>query len=348
MARGSPLKSNFTAGEISPRLDGRTDLAWYPNAARTLQNMTVLPHGPATRRPGTVYQVEVKDSSKFTRLLEFEFSQADASIIEAGENYLRFHRDRARITAPVIAASITNGDFTSDIAGWTDESTGTGAISHDAGLGRLNLDGVSGGANVAIAQQSVTTTDLGVLHVLTFETFLIGTGELIQTDIDVFVGSSSGANDLLERIVTEGSHSVSFTPAASPFFLQFRFPKDKTVQIDNVALTSGGSPSAAQPVEIPSPWLAADLPALKYDQSNDVVWLVHPDRFARKLERRSDHDWSLVLFETVDGPWGLENIDTGATLNPSAATGYGINITAVGKDPFWAATDVGRLVRINH
>jgi hypothetical protein len=348
MARASPLKTSFSGGEITPRLDGQVNLPFYPNSARTLQNMIVLPHGPATRRPGSIFQDEVKDSSKFTRLLEFEFSQADAVAIEAGENYFRFYRDRARITAPVVAATITNGDFTSDTSGWTDESTGTGAISHDATLGRLNLDGVSGGANVAIAQQEVTTTDLGVLHVLTFDTFLLGTGELIQTDIDVFVGSSSGDNDLLERIVTDGSHSVSFTPAASPFFIQFRFPKDKTVQIDNVALTSGGSPSEAQPVEIPTPWLAADLPGLKYDQSNDVVWLVHPDRFARKLERRSDHDWSLVLFETVDGPWGLENIAGGVQLNPSATTGLGITITATGKDPFWFATDVGRLVRINH
>lgn len=352
MARASPLKTNFTAGEISPRLDGRVDLPWYANGARTLKNMIVLPHGPATRRPGSIFVNEVKDSSKFTRLLEFEFSQGDASVIEAGENYLRFYRNRARITAPIVAAAITNGTFDADIAGWTDVSAAPGTISHDATLGRLNLDAKSSGNFFGAAEQSVATTDLNTLHVLSFETFLLGVGSPKKTVIKVTVGSSSGGTQFFEREVTDGSHSISFTPTASPFFLRFRFDRDRandrTVQIDNVKLVSGGSPSAAQPVEISTPWLATELAALKYDQSNDVVWLVHPDHFIRTLERRSDYDWSLELFETVDGPWGLENVDTGITLNPSATTGYGITITAAGKDPFWVSTDVGRLVRILH
>ena len=51
MAKASPAFTNFTAGELSPRLDGRTDLAKYQNGCKTLQNFIVHPHGGASREP---------------------------------------------------------------------------------------------------------------------------------------------------------------------------------------------------------------------------------------------------------------------------------------------------------
>ena len=74
MARSTIAFTNFTAGELSPRLDGRTDLGKYFNGCKTLENMVVHPHGAATRRPGTQFIHEVKTSSAQTRLIPFEFS----------------------------------------------------------------------------------------------------------------------------------------------------------------------------------------------------------------------------------------------------------------------------------
>ena len=68
MARTTIAFTNFTAGELSPRLDGRTDLSKYFNGCKTLENMVVHPHGAATRRPGTKFIHEVKTRSKSTRL----------------------------------------------------------------------------------------------------------------------------------------------------------------------------------------------------------------------------------------------------------------------------------------
>ena len=45
MARTKYIQTNFTAGEISPRLDSRIDLSKYQNGAKSIQNFTVLPHG---------------------------------------------------------------------------------------------------------------------------------------------------------------------------------------------------------------------------------------------------------------------------------------------------------------
>ena len=69
MARVAAQLTNFTAGELSPRLDGRVDLAKYPAGCATVENMVIYPHGAAARRPGTQYIAEVKSSAAKTRYL---------------------------------------------------------------------------------------------------------------------------------------------------------------------------------------------------------------------------------------------------------------------------------------
>ena len=99
MPKAAPIQTNFTAGEISPRLAGRVDLSKYYNACRTIQNMVVFPHGGVTKRPGLRYVAEVKDSDEQVRLIPFEFSVEQAYMIEAGHKYLRFFADQGQIMA---------------------------------------------------------------------------------------------------------------------------------------------------------------------------------------------------------------------------------------------------------
>ena len=97
MARVAVQLTNFTGGELSPRLDGRNDLAKYSTGCKTLENMVVYPHGSAARRSGTQYVAEVKDSSKETRLIPFEFSTTQTYILEFGDQYIRFYKDNGQI-----------------------------------------------------------------------------------------------------------------------------------------------------------------------------------------------------------------------------------------------------------
>ena len=78
MARSAPSLSTFTAGEISPRLEGRITLEKYKAGLSDLTNMVVQPHGGVTRRPGTQYLGTVKDSSVKSRLIPFQFKTTDS------------------------------------------------------------------------------------------------------------------------------------------------------------------------------------------------------------------------------------------------------------------------------
>jgi len=90
---------SFTAGQLSPRMEGRTDFQKYFSSGKTINNFVVQPHGPITRRPGTHFVSEVKDSSKATRLIPFSFSTTQTYILEFGNQYIRFYKDDGQISS---------------------------------------------------------------------------------------------------------------------------------------------------------------------------------------------------------------------------------------------------------
>ena len=98
MARVHPFQTNFTAGELTPKLAGQVDFKKYNNGVEEMQNMTVFPQGGATRRYGGRFVAEVKDSSKATRIIPFEFNITQSYILELGDQYIRFYKDNGQIT----------------------------------------------------------------------------------------------------------------------------------------------------------------------------------------------------------------------------------------------------------
>lgn len=91
MPKASWMQNSFNAGEWSPKLRGRADLEKYGNACEILENFIPQIYGPATKRPGTRFVREVKDSSKRVRLIPFEYNTEQAYILEFGDQYIRFY-----------------------------------------------------------------------------------------------------------------------------------------------------------------------------------------------------------------------------------------------------------------
>ena len=79
-------------------MEGRTDFQKYFSGCTRLENFVVLPHGPATRRPGTYFVSEIKTSANKTRLIPFEFSTEQTYVLEFGNQYIRFFKDNGQIT----------------------------------------------------------------------------------------------------------------------------------------------------------------------------------------------------------------------------------------------------------
>lgn len=97
--------TSFNAGELSPRMIGRTDVSQYFKGCRTLNNFLVTPYGAVERRPGTMFLGRAKSDK--VRLVPFVFSSEVSFILEFGHNCCRFFTGRHQVTADGVPLEIT-------------------------------------------------------------------------------------------------------------------------------------------------------------------------------------------------------------------------------------------------
>jgi len=126
MPKASPLRSSFNAGELSPLMAGRPDVAKYANGCDELVNFIPTVQGPAVRRAGTRYVSTVKTQSNRTWLATFEFSNSQAYVLEFGDQYIRFYTNHGQVLSAGVPYEIATPYSSSDL---TDTVDGTFTLS---------------------------------------------------------------------------------------------------------------------------------------------------------------------------------------------------------------------------
>ncbi|MTI08488.1 hypothetical protein [Curvivirga aplysinae] len=89
MPRITLVKTNFTQGEVSEKLLGRSDLQAFANGARKMSNVHVFPTGGTTRRAGLRYvddlsilkDDDTRQSFDYGRVVSFEFNTEKTYIL---------------------------------------------------------------------------------------------------------------------------------------------------------------------------------------------------------------------------------------------------------------------------
>ncbi len=105
MAGARPIKTSFTGGEASPRIEARSDLERYFTCCKTLVNFWPFVQGGVTARPGWRFLNESADSSKRSYLFRHIIDKSNAFVLEFGDQYIRFYKNSARLGAPYHLAS---------------------------------------------------------------------------------------------------------------------------------------------------------------------------------------------------------------------------------------------------
>lgn len=235
MARSAPAFSAFTAGEISPRLEGQISLERYRQGLSDLTNMVVMPHGGVQRRPGTEFLGEVKNSAVKTRLIPFQFKTSDTYILEFGQETMRVYRNGLQV--------------------------------------------LTGSAKTITA---VTKANPGVL---TSNSHGFSNGE------EIYITSVGGMTEL------NGRNFIVANVTTNTFTLKDAFGVDINTT-SFTTYTSGGT--ADKIYEISTPYVEADLFALRYAQSADTMYIVHPSYDIRVLGRTGSAAWTLTT-ATITG-----------------------------------------------
>ena len=237
MARSAPAFSSFTAGEISPRLEGRTNIEKYREGLSDLTNMVVMPHGGVTRRPGTEYLGEIADSSVKSRLIPFQFKTSDTYILEFGNQTMRVLRNDLQVLN-------------------SSAKTITAITKANPGVLTSNSHGFSNGD-------------------------------------EVFIDSVGGMTEL------NGRNYLIANSTTNTFTLTDLF--GVAVNTTNfTTFTSGGT--ATEIYEIASPYAEADLFDVRFAQSADTMYLVHPSYDIRTLTRTDHNAWTFATLSITGSP----------------------------------------------
>lgn len=93
-------QESFTRGELSPRLDARTNLEQYEIGLKKAKNAIIHQEGGISNRMGLEYCGFVKYNDKFTRTMRFTFNSSQSYMLEFGDKYIRFLKDGAYIIYP--------------------------------------------------------------------------------------------------------------------------------------------------------------------------------------------------------------------------------------------------------
>ena len=236
MARSAPAFSSFSAGEISPLLEGRAGLEKYREGLADLTNMVVMPTGGVKRRPGTEFLGEVKTSSVENRLIPFQFKTSDTYMLEFGNQTMRVFRNDLQVLS-----------------------------------------------NTLITINNVTRANPGVCQ--STSSHGLSTGD------EIFISAIGGMVELLNRnftvVVTDGTH----------FTLKDLFGN----AIDTTNFTAFSLSGTVQEIfELATPYIEADLPDLRFAQSADTMFLVHPSYAIRTLTRTDHNAWAFAAI-TLSG-----------------------------------------------
>jgi hypothetical protein len=196
--------------------------------------------------------------------------------------------------------------------------------------GALYMRATARGTTVsALRDVTVAGGDQATVHA-----FLI---TVTKGPVTFMCGTTSGGAELISRqSLDTGTHSLTFTPGAATIYVKFESSSQRAVEVAGITIEGSGT------FDLTAPWAAADLSKIRYHQSGDVVFVACDGYQQRKIERRSSNSWSMVTYESDDGPFVTSGTKT-VTLTPTVYEGNGVLIAS---GPLFASTDTGKLFRI--
>lgn len=327
MSRANPTLFSLNRGVVDRRGLARLDVKRLALAAEEQTNWMPRVLGAMSLRVGMAFINELF-ADRPARMLRFIFATDDLALLELTDHAMRILIGDVLLTRPSVATTISNPNFDTNVSSWADLDEGSATSDWYAGALRL----VGTGTARAIREQAATCLAPGTEHALRIT--------VRHGPVSLRVGSSSGDDDYVgETVLATGVHSISLTPT-STFYVRFFSAQRPQVLIESCAIEAGGV------VQIPTPWAQSDLNFVRYDQSADVVFVACKGMQQRRIERRGSRPgargWSVVLYQSPDGPFQIEN----TTPTTIAASGIVGNVALTASVPFFRATQVGALFAI--
>lgn len=318
---------SLNRGVVSPLGLARMDVKRLALAAEIQTNFMPRVLGPMSLRVGWKF-LGATNSNQLTKMMKFIFATSDTALLEMTPAIMRVWINDVLLTRPSVSTAVTNGTFSGSLAGWTNmDQAGSASVWLAGNFMKLTGSGTA----FAIEEQAVTVAagDLNKEHGIRI---VVSRGP-----VQLRIGSSSGGDEYVsETTLLTGTHSLSIT-AVGTFYIRFFSRLARSVLVQSCTIEAAGV------VALPTPYLAADLGNLRYDQSADVVYIAGSGFQQRMIQRRGTRpnarSWSIVTYAPGDGPFKLQNT-TPTTITASSLTG---DTALVASTNLFKSTHVGAL-----
>lgn len=284
-----PIQNTFEAGELSPRMLGRSDTDTYSKGLLSGKNMVIDVRGPARSRSGSEHQLTL--TADCARLEVFQ--------VEANSYFnMLFTPLRLDIGSPTgsVATSnyIKNGYFLQGDDDWTIAVNAGGSVLFLPGV--CDMKGGDNPASYAILRQPINITNGDEDQALIISS--LGTDPF-----DILVGTTAGGNDILNTTSTQQRFEAIFNPGiAGPITIWL----DIVVNTDaNKFITSVVMPDDDTALGFDTPWTCQHIPELYFVPSpgGEAIYILHRTVQPHKLiydDETSVFDLTLVTFEDPD------------------------------------------------
>lgn len=325
----------FNRGLISKLGLARVDLKRSALSAQTMVNWQPRALGSMMLRAGTGYLSSTEDSN-YAINVPFVFRADDTALIEFTNGVMQVRVNDAVVSRTAVTTTVTNGDFTVDVAGWTDSDEAGGVsdwVTDGAGGGYMRLLGNGTAAAIRDQNVMVSGSDTNTIHGLRVV--------IARGPVTLLLGTTLGGGQYVgETTLLTGTHSIAFTPTAGNVFIRLMSTLDRYVLVDSCNIDAAGD------LEIPSPYLTADLDNIRGDdqisQSGNIIFIACQGYQQREIIRYSATGWGLALYQPEDGPFRIQNVTT-ITIAPAAISG---NTTLTASRGIFKSTHVGALFQI--
>jgi hypothetical protein len=293
------VQSDFSAGELAPRVTGRSDLPLYGKGLALCRNFMPLAQGALVRRNGTQDICAMADDTGY-RTIEFRTSKGLRYVIGLGHQALRIFDESGDVYGSGGDAPgpelVTNGDFSAGATGWTPDEVARvdGGIAYVGARLEAELELESHTWLYQYFQgsysQDVTITEAAGHKLQVRVTSLPTNGRLRAT-----LRAGAAAPVFSTYITAPGLYvfDVNVTPGVYTLRLAQANNPESTAEVgfDDVSLYREGLGTS-----FVAPWTRDQVAAIHWvlETGADTLRLFHPNVQPQKLTRDALGNWSLA------------------------------------------------------
>jgi hypothetical protein len=267
---------SFAAGELSPWLDGRTDIEKYGGGCRVLENFIVLPQGAVQKRPGTEFLGTVPgNATAAARLVEFQVSTSEAAMLVLGGGKMQVFSQGKRVLDP--------------------------------GSALIEVSGISGTRGSMAGDYQPVRLENG------YPLYRLSGMYAPQSD-DAVISYDLELGWIIEEI-TDGERTAWWR-ATVPSTVPLPDMVDGwTLDAGGTGAPVLSRGASLYAIGLAIPWTDAQLERLRWKQINSVAYFVHPEHPPYKLTRYAEDSWVLAAVDySLKPPLLPENIEKTHTI----------------------------------